>query len=70
MLKRPDAPMDNRHRRFRQRRRDGLACYTITIGAAELEFLIRTHWLLDAEACDRSAVGRAIAAMLSDAARR
>jgi hypothetical protein len=34
MLKRPDRPdPPDRHARFRQRRRDGLACYTITIGA-------------------------------------
>jgi hypothetical protein len=70
MLHRPaDRPPD-RHRRFRQRRRDGKACYVIELNGEGLSFLIRTGWLLEGEADDRSAVGLAIGAMISDAARR
>jgi len=69
MLSRPDLPPD-RHKRFRQRRRDGLACYTITIGASELEFLVRTGWLLESEVGDRRLVGDGIARMLAASARR
>jgi hypothetical protein len=63
------APPDRR-RRFRQRQAAGRACYTVELGAAELDFLIRTGWLLDGEASDRNAVGAGIARMLADAARR
>jgi hypothetical protein len=71
MLKRPDdPPPPDRHRRFRARRKAGKACYQLELGCEELEFLIRTGWLPDAEASDRSAVGSAIARMLADAARR
>ena len=59
MLKRPDSPPPrDRHRRFRQRRRAGLACYTIALGVAELDFLVTTGWLLEGEVTDRDAVGR------------
>jgi hypothetical protein len=35
-----------------------------------LDFLIKTRWLTEGEAADRDAVGRAIGAMIADAARR
>ena len=64
------APIPDRHRRFRQRRAAGRAVYQVELGGEELEFLIRTHWLLEGEACDRDAVGAGITRMLADAARR
>jgi hypothetical protein len=70
MLKRLSDPPPDRHRRFRQHRRDGRACYTVELGGEELDFLVRLQWLQEAEAGDRRAVGRAIGAMVSDAARR
>lgn len=57
-------------KRYRRRRDDGRACYTVELGAEELSFLIRTQWLAEAEAGDKHAVGRAIGAMVADAARR
>jgi hypothetical protein len=69
MLKRTDLPPD-RHRLFRARRRDGRACYVVELGGEELSWLVRLRWLTETEASDRSAVGRAIGAMISDAARR
>jgi hypothetical protein len=68
MLERPDIP--DRHRRFRARQRAGRAIYAVELGAEELDFLIRTGWLLESEACDRDAVGAALSRMLADAARR
>jgi hypothetical protein len=71
MLKRPDdPPPPDRHKRFRRRRKAGKACYTVELGCEELEFLLRNLWITEAEICDRKAVGRAIGAMISDAARR
>ena len=64
------APIPDRHRRFRARRRAGKAIYAVELGGEELEFLIRTRWLQEAEACDRDAVGAALSRMLADAARR
>jgi hypothetical protein len=69
VLKRPDHPPD-RHARFRARRRDGKACYVVELGGEELQFLIRLHWLNENEASDRAAVGKALGAMVADAARR
>ena len=69
MLHRPVPPVD-RHARFRRRRRDGRAVDLVELGGEEREFLIRTHWLLEGEACDRDAVGAGITRMLADAARR
>src|SRR5262249_39447102 len=64
MLHRPDnPPPGDRHRRFRARRRDGKACYQVELGAEELDFLIRTHWLQESEVGDKQVVSRAIGAM-------
>jgi hypothetical protein len=38
--------------------------------AAVLDWLVRLGWLLEGEAADRSAVGRAIGAMLAASSRR
>jgi hypothetical protein len=68
MLNRPDIP--DRHRRFRARRRAGRAIYAVELGAEELDWLVRLHWLQEGEAYDRDAVGAALSRMLADAARR
>jgi len=66
----PDHPPPDRHRRFRARRRAGIAVAQVEYGAAELDFLIKLKWLLETEVTDRDAVGRAIGAMLAASARR
>jgi hypothetical protein len=70
MLKRSDDAPRDRHHRFRQRRRAGRAVYQVELGGEELDFLVRLHWLTEAEAGDRGAVGRAIGAMIAASARR
>ena len=69
MLRRPDHPPD-RHARHRARRRDGRAVALVESDGPVLDLWIKTRWLQEGEAGDRSAVGRAIGAMLADAARR
>jgi hypothetical protein len=44
--------------------------YQVELGGEELDFLIRTHWLLEGEASDKQAVARALTALVADAARR
>jgi hypothetical protein len=68
MLRRPDLP--DRHKRFRRRRKAGVACTTVEYDGPVLDLLIRLHWLLEGEAADRDAVGSAITRMIADAARR
>jgi hypothetical protein len=71
MLKRPDdPPPPDRHKRFRRRQKAGVAVALVEFDGAVIDFLVKTHWLADAEASDRSIVARAITAMLADAARR
>ena len=69
MLERPPSHVARR-RRYRQRQRDGRAVAPVEFDAAVVDFLVRTAWLPPDEISDRSAVGKAIAAMLQDAARR
>jgi hypothetical protein len=64
------APIPDRHRRFRQRRAAGRAVYQVELGGEELDLLIRTGWLTEAELCDRLVVGAALSRMIADAARR
>jgi hypothetical protein len=45
-------------------------CVMVEVNGEFLDMLVRLHWLRDAEAGDKRMVGRAIAAMLEDAARR
>jgi hypothetical protein len=71
MLRRPDRPdPPDRHKRFRRRRRDGKACAMIEYDASVIDFLVRTHWLQEGEVADRASIGRAIGALIRDAARR
>ena len=50
--------------------RDGRAVALVEYDGPVIDLLIKTRWLQEGEAGDRSAVGRAIGAMLADAARR
>jgi hypothetical protein len=68
MLERPEPP--DRHRRFRARRRAGKAVASVEYDALIVDLLVRTHWLPPDELHDRDSIGRAIGAMLADAARR
>jgi hypothetical protein len=63
-------PFPDRHARFRARRRAGIAVCQVEFGAPVLDFLIKLRWLDEASAGDRDAVGRAIGALVADAARR
>jgi len=63
------APRD-RHHRFRERRKRGVAVYQLELDGEGLDWLVRLGWLDEASASDRSAVGAAVSRMLSDAARR
>jgi len=45
----PDRPPD-RHKRHRARVKAGLAVYQVELGAEELSWLIRLHWLAESEA--------------------
>ena len=59
-----------RQRAWRARRRNGAAVYPVQADAAALNFLIDLGWLTETELADRREVGRAIAALIEDAARR
>jgi len=69
MLKRPDL-LPDRFKRFRQRRKAGVAVAPVEYDAAVVDFLVRTHWLPPDELHDRASIGKALSAMVSDAARR
>jgi len=70
MLKRPDDTPRDRHFRFRQRQKRGVAIAPIEFDGQVIDWLIRLHWLDEGEACDRAAVGKAIGAMLAASSRR
>jgi hypothetical protein len=55
--------------RHRARERAGRACYQIELCGEVIDWLIRTRWLDQRQAGDRTEVGRAIEAMLQDAAK-
>lgn len=59
-----------RKRRYRERVRDHRVVVGLDVGEVEIEFLIRHRWLAEADCGDRHQIGRAIAALLADAARR
>jgi hypothetical protein len=58
-----------RRARYRERVRQGRACCSVEFDGEVLSFLIRHHWLSEAEASDPQAVGRAIGEVIADAAR-
>ena len=65
-----DDALRDRHYRFRQRRKAGKAVAPIEYDGLVLDWLVRLGWLLEAEACDRDAVGAAVSRMLAASARR
>jgi hypothetical protein len=65
-----DHPPRDRHARYRARVKDGKAIYAVELGGEGVDFLIKTGWLVESEACDRDAVGAALTRMVADAARR
>jgi hypothetical protein len=58
-----------RQRRWRQRKARRQAVYAVTIDGEVLNMLVRLGHLADHEASDRKQVARAIAALLTEAAR-
>jgi hypothetical protein len=64
------SPGAARQKAWRARRRNGAAVYPVQADAAALNFLIDLGWLSATESADRREVGRAIAALIEDAARR
>jgi len=69
MLDRPKKGRE-RWRRYRERRQAGLACTQVQYDADVIELLIATHWLSEAHAADRRAVGIAIGRMLAASAKK
>ena len=57
-------------RNWRARRRNGQACATVLYDGRVLDLLIAGRWLAERDAADRKRVGKAIAAMLADAAKK
>lgn len=73
MLQRPDradAPGESRRQRYRRRQALGLGIAPVEFDATIVDFLVRTSWLPADETHDRALVGRAIAALIKDSARR
>jgi hypothetical protein len=70
MLDRPDKREIRRRcrRRYKARQRRGEAVAPVPYGFSVLHMLIDLNWLQEAESADRRAVGKAIAALLDDAA--
>jgi hypothetical protein len=57
-----------RQSRWRARRRDGVACYVVSIDASVIALLVHLHWLAGDQATDPRAVEQAISELLHDAA--
>ena len=68
--RRPRRPARERKARYRQRQASGVATCSVEYDGTVIDFLVRTEWLGEREACDRKAVGAAIARMLRDSAAR
>jgi hypothetical protein len=58
-----------RQARYRARLRNGRMAVPVEVDAAILDLLVRTRWLDPASVDDRRAIGRALAAMVADAAK-
>ena len=67
---RPRRPARERKARYRRRQACGVATCMVEYDADVVDFLVRTEWLVEREACDRKAVGAAIARALRDSAAR
>jgi hypothetical protein len=68
MLHRASIP--DRHKRFRRRRKAGIAVATVEFDSSVVDFLVKTRWLAPDESHDRDSIGKALSRMLADAARR
>jgi hypothetical protein len=70
MLDRPPKVLAQRRRqaRYTRRQRAGRAVYPVELGADDLDILVDCGVLPEARAGDRAAVGRAIAAALTELA--
>ena len=64
------SPGAARQKAWRARRRNGAAVYPVQADTSALNFLIDLGWLSENKSADRREVGRAIAALIEDAARR
>jgi hypothetical protein len=58
-----------RQARYRARSRNGRVVVSVEVDERLLDLLVRLRWLREAAAGDRAAIGRALQAMLRDAAR-
>jgi hypothetical protein len=58
-----------RQARWRRRAEAGRMVERVEVNARHIDLLVRTHWLAEADAGDRTAINRALQAMLDDAAR-
>jgi hypothetical protein len=81
MLRRPPSDADRKRattrerrrlaqRRYRQRLDEGRMSVRVEIDSDVITMLIVSRWLLDGESDDRKKIGMAIAAMMSEAAKR
>lgn len=60
-----------RKARLRDRRKRRVICAEgVEVSEAEIDLLIQTEWLIEADAADALAIGRAVTALLADTARR
>jgi hypothetical protein len=66
----PPSAAARRQRRHRALARAGRIVVGVAVGAAVVDFLIRTNWLVERDAADRQQIGNAIARLLEDSARR
>jgi hypothetical protein len=65
-----DPPSRDRHARHRARRKAGVAVALVEYDGAVLDWLVRLHWLDEASASNRAAVGDAISRMVAASAKR
>ena len=56
-------------RTHRQRLRQGIAIYLVGCNSAVLDWLVREHYLTDADVLDKTRVSRALSAALYDISR-
>lgn len=55
-------------REYRRRLDAGRMSVAVEIDAAVVEMLVTSHWLADSETADRNKIGKALAAMVTEAA--
>jgi hypothetical protein len=60
----------SRQRAYRARLRSGRIQVGVEVDGEVVNMLVASRWLREADACDRRAIGAAIARMLGEAAQR